>query len=206
MNFLDILQTFIQNIKDTGIAEYFAVVTGVLSVWFAKRENILVYPVGIVSVLIYVYLCYFAGLYADMGINGFYFLMSVYGWYNWTRKDKVTQKIIPISFCSKRMNLVFILLTMVFFVIIYYLLTKYTNSTVPWLDSFTTAIFIIGMWLMALKKTENWIYWIIGDLICIFLFAYKGLVLSGFQYLVFLVIAIAGLREWWAKSVNSDDE
>jgi len=196
----DLFQTLIQNARDTRFSEFIAVITGVMSVWYARRENILVYPVGIVSALIYVYLCFISGLYADMGINLFYFFMSVYGWYNWTRHDRTTQKVIPVSFCTPKQNAVFALITLGFFVIIYAVLLKYTDSTVPILDSVSTAIFITGMWLMALKKTENWIYWIIGDVMAIFLFSYKGLVFSGFQYIVFLILAIAGLIEWSKRS------
>jgi nicotinamide mononucleotide transporter len=189
-------QLLIDNLKATGLPEYIAVITGLLSVWYARKENILVYPVGIISVLLYVYLCYFAGLYADMGINAFYFFMSIYGWIKWSRKDIQTHTARIITRCSKVETVAGIAATAVFSLLLYWVLSEYTNSTVPMLDSFTTAVFIVGMWLMALKKIENWIYWIIGDSICIFLFPFKGLVFSGVQYMVFLVLAIAGLMEW----------
>lgn len=200
MDYAELIPTLLQNARDTRLSEFIAVLTGILSVWYARRENILVYPVGIISVLIYVYLCFISGLYADMGINAFYFAVSVYGWYNWLRVDQKTQKQVRISFCSSRENLFFAGLTLVFFALIYWVLRTWTDSTVPYLDAFTTAVFITGMWLMALKKTENWIYWILGDFIAIFLFAWKGLVFSGFQYIVFLILAIAGLVEWWKKA------
>ncbi|MCX6272052.1 MAG: nicotinamide riboside transporter PnuC [Bacteroidetes bacterium] len=189
----------VQNLRNTGLPEVFAVITGLLSVWYARKENILVYPVGIVSVLIYVYLCYHAGLYADMGINAFYFVMSLYGWYIWTRRDKVSHEVRPVAWAGFRLNLAGILAVVIFSFVLYWILSCYTDSTVPVLDSFTTSIFITGMWFMALKKIENWIYWIIGDIICIFLFPYKGLVFSGLQYLVFLILAVAGLVEWIRK-------
>jgi nicotinamide mononucleotide transporter len=93
---LSILDTLYQNLLNTTWLEAIAVIFGLLSVWFAKQENILVFPTGIISVLIYVYICYFAKLYADMGINFFYFIMSVYGWYNWSRKDR-NRKVVVIS-------------------------------------------------------------------------------------------------------------
>jgi len=176
--------------------EFVAVVTGLLSVWFARKENILVYPVGIVSVLIYVYLCYHAGLYADMAINAFYFVMSVFGWYTWTHMSTQTQDHLPISRLKTPAMLLCIALIAVFTVIIHYILTHYTNSTVPFWDSLTTSIFIIAMYLMALKKIENWLLWIIGDFFCIFLFYNKDLKLSALQYLVFFALAIAGYIEW----------
>lgn len=183
------------NILDTTWLEAVAVVFGILSVWFARKENIWVYPTGIVNVLIYVYLCLFAGLYADMAINGFYFVMSVYGWYNWSRRD-ASMHHVPISGLSVSQWLLYILLTGIFFGIIYYVLTRYTNSTVPIFDSFTTSLFIIGMWLMAIKKIENWIFWILGDLLVIPMFAIKGLAFTSIQYIVFLVLAVMGYIEW----------
>ena len=179
----------------TSIIELLAVLTGLMSVWYARKENILVYPVGIVSVLIYVYLCYHAGLYADMGINAFYFIMSIYGWYAWTHKGTRWEDR-PISHASRPENLISIGSAGICFIIIYYFLKSFTNSTVPAWDAFTTALFISGMWMMALKKIENWILWIIGDILCIPLFAYKGLYFSGFQYLVFTLLAIMGWLEW----------
>lgn len=190
------LDVLYENLKGTSWLEIIAVITGLLSVWFAKKENIWVYPVGIISVLIYVYLCFFAGLYADMGINAFYFVMSVYGWYKWTRKNQTTHQVRAISWSTPWEHGMGLTGVVVFTVILYFLLSEYTDSTVPVLDAFSTSVFMVGMWLMALKKMENWIYWIVGDIICVFLFPYKGLVFSGFQYLVFLIIAIAAFFEW----------
>jgi len=195
MDIVTIFDLLKDNISNTTLIEIIAVVFGLLSVWFAKQEKILVYPTGIISVLIYVYICFGAKLYADMGINAFYFVMSVYGWYNWTRKDREKNSI-SISSNSLFENLLNILAAVVFFFILYFILDNYTDSDVPLWDSVTTAIFIIGMWLMALKRIENWIAWIIGDIISIPLYFYKGLVLTSFQYTVFLILAIAGYIAW----------
>jgi len=191
-------QQLTQNLYDTTWIEIVAVIFGLLSVWFAKKEKILVYPTGIINVLIYVYICYFAGLYADMGINAFYFIMSVYGWYNWGRKVDANNHV-PIS-KSKRMQLIISFVAfLVFFFLLWYVLDRFTDSVVPVWDSFTTSIFIVSMWLMALKKIENWLGWIIGDALVIPLFAYKGLVFTSFQYLVFLALAVSGYLEWRKK-------
>ncbi len=188
-------ELFYQNLLNTTWLEAVAVLFGLVSVWYAKKANILVYPTGIISVLIYVYICYFAGLYADMGINFFYFVVSVFGWYKWTRKDKAN-KILPISGCSKREHIAGVIATVVFFLILQYVLRNYTDSTVPYWDSFTTAIFITGMGLMALKKIENWLYWIVGNVVSVPLYFHKDLVLTSFQYSVFLVLAVMGYLEW----------
>lgn len=184
-----------QNLRNTSLTEFIAVIFGLLSVWYARKENVWVYPTGIINVLIYVYLCFHAGLYADMGINAFYFLMSVYGWYRWTHKDSESHQL-PISVLNKVQWLYSVVAVIVFFFIVRFLLVNYTDSTVPNFDSFTTALFIVAMWLMAVKKVENWIFWIIGDALVIPLFAYKGLAFTGIQYIVFLILAIMGLIEW----------
>jgi nicotinamide mononucleotide transporter len=189
---------FYQNLLHTTWLEAIAVVFGLLSVWYAKKANILVYPTGIVSVLIYVYICYYAGLYADMGINFFYFIVSIYGWYKWTKKDDFAQ-VLPIGRCAVAGHIWGGVLTIVLFVILQYILREFTDSTVPYWDSFTTAIFIVGMLLMALKKIENWIYWIIGDLVSIPLYFHKELLLTSFQYFVFLILAVMGYLAWREK-------
>lgn len=188
-------QTFIENVQNTTLLEAIAVIFGLASVWYARKEDILVYPTGIISVLIYVYITFNYKLYADMGINVFYFWMSVYGWYMWTHHNNKTEER-PITFCTSKEHIVSIIGLVASFFIMYYLLSNYTDSDVPMIDSATTSIFIVGMYLMAIKKIENWIYWIIGDIISIPLYTYKGLVLSSFQFLVFLILAIMAYAEW----------
>ena len=187
-----------QNILDTSVFEIIAVFFGILSVWFSKKVNILVYPTGIISVIIYVYICFFAKLYADMGINFVYFIMSIYGWYFWTRKTD-NKKTVPIRFCSKQEHFINLLMFIFFFISLNYVLKNFTDSNVPVWDSLTTAIFIVGMLLMAKKKVENWIFWIIGDIISIPLYFYKGLVFTSLQFTIFLIIAILGYIEWKQK-------
>ncbi len=192
---LSILDTLYQNLLNTTWLEAIAVIFGLLSVWFAKQENIFVFPTGIISVLIYVYICYFAKLYADMGINFFYFIMSVYGWYNWSRKDS-NRKVVVISMLDLRGWMLYTGAFAAFFIILNFVLREYTDSNVPFWDALTTAIFLVGMWLMAKKKIENWLFWIAGDLISIPLYTYKNLILTSFQFLVFLILAVMGYLEW----------
>ena len=196
----EIFQTLIINLENTTLTETIAVIFGILSVWYARKENILVFPTGIISVILYVYICVGAKLYADMGINAFYFVMSVYGWYNWTHQNGSSEER-EISRTTKKEKLLIIIALISFFLILYYVLSQHTDSTVPIIDSATTSIFLVGMWLMALKKVENWTFWIIGDLISIPLYAYKGLVLSSFQFTILLLLAIMGLIEW-RKRIN----
>jgi nicotinamide mononucleotide transporter len=205
MMVLNILHNLYENVLQSTWLEGIAVFFGLLSVWFAKKENILVYPTGIISVLIYIYICLGVKLYADMGINAFYFIMSVYGWYKWSRKDE-NRKVRPISYAGRMEWIIAISGTILLFFIISYFLTNYTDSNVPRWDAITTAIFIIGMWLMAWKKIENWIFWIVGDLISIPLYAYKGLVLTSFQFTVFLILAISGYLEWRRKLIKTSTQ
>jgi nicotinamide mononucleotide transporter len=186
----------------TTLVELFAVACGLLSVWFMKKENILVFPFGIVNVLIYVYICFSAGLYAYAGINVFYAGMSIYGWYNWVRRGAEDESL-KISRLSARSILIYSGLIALFFVILRMLLVAVTDSVVPTLDALTTAIYIIGMWLLARKKIENWILWITGDVISVGLFAYEKLYFSSFQFLVFTIIAIFGFLEWRKKLLLS---
>lgn len=196
-------ELFWQNVAASSIWEIIAVIFGILSVWYARKANILVYPTGIISTVIYIFICFFAQLYADMGINVFYTSMSVYGWYMWTRKDE-NKKVLPIRWNTKKEQALGILMIPVLYVIILGLIwifmkddpNGYMKTYVPYVDSFTTSIFLIGMWYMARKKIENWIYWIVGDVISIPLYFVKGLVFTSFQFTIFLVLAIMGLIQW----------
>ncbi|MFO7978482.1 MAG: nicotinamide riboside transporter PnuC [Bacteroidales bacterium] len=202
MSLSDFFQLFYENLMGTTWLEIIAVIFGIASVWFARTANIMVFPTGIISTVIYIYICFFAQLYADMGINLFYTGMSLYGWYMWTRKD-ADSKIRPIRWNTKKEQALGILMIPVFYVIIFGLLfvfnqdnQEYMQSYVPYVDSFTTSIFLIGMWYMARKKIENWIYWIAGNIISIPLYFVKGLVFTSFQFTIFLVLAVMGLMEW----------
>lgn len=188
------------------IIEIIAVIFGLLSVWYAKKANILVFPTGIVSVLIYVYICINAQLYADMGINAFYFVMSVYGWIMWTRKvDESKQR--PITFSGNKDYIISAAMFVfsVFFILFLLKYFKaddeaYWSTGIPYIDIFTTSIFIVAMWQMAMKKVENWIFWIIGDVISVPLYYYKDLHFTSIQFIVFLIIAVMGYFEWKKKA------
>lgn len=186
----------------TTVVEIIAVAFGLVSVWSMKKENILAFPFGIINVLIYVYICFVSKLYAYASINVFFAVMSVYSWYNWSRKDQNKENI-KISSCSLKELILDIAALGLFFIILRILLIKYTDSIVPTWDALTTAIYIIAMWLLARKRIENWIGWIIGDTISIGLFAYERLYFSSFQFLVFTIIAILGFIEWRTKLLKN---
>ena len=179
------------------VLEIVAVVFGLLSVWFAKKDNILVFPTGLVSTFIFVYLLWKWTLWGDMMINGYYFVMSIYGWYHWTRKkgETIEFPISKISSSEKRIAIFLFIFTVAFVVTVYLYFDKFT-TWYAYVDAFITGIFFVGMWLMAKRKVENWIFWIVGDVISIPLYFSKGFTFTSFQYIVFTIVAIFGYLEW----------
>ncbi|MBC8172542.1 MAG: nicotinamide mononucleotide transporter [Chitinophagales bacterium] len=219
---MDLKELFTSQMFAMTVPEIVAAVTGVLSVWFAKKENILVYPVGIVSVLLYVYVFIGVKLYADAGINFYYFIVSIYGWYYWKHggrmqnKEGVEERPMDTVFDEKEKiaaekeeasismqtvgeNLIYFLYTAIIALVLGILLRNFTDSDIAWWDAGITAIFFVAMILMAKKKIENWIFWIVGDAAAIPLCIYKDLYFTAVQYLIFVIIAIAGFLAWYKK-------
>ncbi|MBC7749886.1 MAG: nicotinamide mononucleotide transporter [Methylotenera sp.] len=186
------------------ILEIVAVIFGLLSVWYAKKDDILVFPTGLISTSIFVYLLWKWTLWGDMMINGYYFVMSIYGWYHWTRKKGDTEEfpISKISSSEKRISIILFIFTVACVVSVYHYFDKFT-TWYAYVDTFITGIFFVGMWLMAKRKVENWIFWIIGDVISIPLYFAKGYTFTSFQYIVFTVVAIFGYLEWKKISNSS---
>ena len=188
--------------------ELFAALLGIISVWYARKENILVFPFGIANVLIYVYICFIARLYANAGINVVYLISNIYGWYMWSRTDADSQKL-QITRNSPKQNVFSWTAVALIYVAVFFLLrfvnrtdTEYIQSYLPYIDSFNTAFFLVATILMALKKLENWQFWIIGNIVSIPIYASQGLYFTSGQYTVFLVLAILGWREWKRKITN----
>lgn len=193
------IQWFWQGIQE-GIAqmswlEGIAVFFGIASVVYSIRKHIWVFPTGMISTLIYVYICFIHKLYADMGINAYYFSMSIYGWYWWSRPPREDGEL-PVTWLDKKGVLASIGLFVASYFVLSQVLSTYTDSDVPYWDSFTTASAFVGMWLMAKKKVENWIAWIVTDIVSVPLYFYKGLLLTSFQFLFFTVLAVIGLVTW----------
>ncbi|MGP1446383.1 MAG: nicotinamide riboside transporter PnuC [Candidatus Limimorpha sp.] len=201
----DFFLLLLDNIRQTTWIEAIAAVTGVVSIWLGRKANVLIFPVGIVSVLLYVYICYNARLYADMGVNFVYFVMSIYGWYNWIRPHKESKSDrLPITFQGGKQRWISIGLALLMFVALTFLLSHCTDSDVPVIDAFTTALCMMAMYLTTQKKVENWIYYIIADFISIPLYVYKGLVFTSLQYSIFLIIAIIALKSWRKEALRHD--
>jgi nicotinamide mononucleotide transporter len=184
------------------VLELTAVFFGVISVLYAKKNNVLVYPSGIIGSAIFVYLLIKWGLFGDFIINIFYVVMSIYGWYLWTRKSN-GKDLLNISRANSKEKIIasiIFIMAFIFIWIIYVTFDKFDNWT-AYLDTLTTAIFFSGMWLMAKRKIENWVFWIVGDIITVPLYFYKGLTMSSLLYLIYTFIAVAGYLAW-RKSIE----
>ena len=194
------IEFFINQYKNAStiqiLLEAFAFIFGIISVFCAKKENIWVYPTGIVSTIITIYLMYQANYFGDMTMNFYYTIMSFYGWYLWTKKmDQPNLEISRTTNQEKRIGFFLFLLTMIFTYFVYVFFG--TKLEIPnYIDIFTSGMFFTAMWFMAKKKIENWSLWIIADLIAVPLFAYRGLGMIALQYFIFTILAILAYIEW----------
>lgn len=184
--------------------ELIAVILGILSVWYARKEKILVFPFGIANVSIYIYICFIAKLFANAGINIVYLISNIFGWYMWSGKSDNQR--LEISKNTIKQNVMSWFSVVLIYIIVFFILRwvnrdniEYMESYLPWIDSFNTAFFLVATILMAVKKIENWLFWIIGDIISIPIFASQGLFFTSIQYTVFLILAILGWKEWRQK-------
>ncbi|MDA0885974.1 MAG: nicotinamide riboside transporter PnuC [Bacteroidetes bacterium] len=177
--------------------ELFAVIMNITSVVYAKKNNILVYPTGLIGTGIFVYILLNFSLLGDTIINAYFFSMSIYGWYFWSRKkDKVfINQVSTINRNEIKYLFILAISSLIFIYFVYDYFDKWNNWT-AYVDNVTTAIFFIAMWLMAKRKVESWIFWIIGDLITVPLYFYKGLTISSIQYIIFLILAVLGYISW----------
>lgn len=177
--------------------EAIAAITGILSVWYSRKLSLLTYPFGIVSVLLYVYLCLEVELYADAGINGWYFLMSIYGWWRWLHP--VAGLELPVRRADKKRLIIGLGMFALALPLLYLLLQGFTDSDVPFVDAFTTAMAITGMYWMAEKRIEHWYAWLVVDVVSIPLYLYKDMPVTALQFVVFTILAWQGLFMWRKK-------
>ena len=188
------------------LLELFAVTMNIFSVIYAKRNSILVYPTGLIGTGIFVYILYNFSLLGDMIINFYFVLMSIYGWYYWAQR-KNGEVLHNVSRTSTKEYYIILILGITSLLSIYFIYNFYDkwDSWTAYVDTITTAIFFVAMYLMARRKVESWIFWIIGDIITIPLYFYKGLTISSIQYLIFLILAILGYISW-KKILNNSTQ
>lgn len=196
----DIVQQFIVNIRGTGWAEWIAVASGLSTVYFSKKENILVYPTGLVSTVLYVYLSFRQHLLGEMLVNVYYTVMSIYGWIIWTRKNARQEHVLKISFSTKRetLNQAFFFLTVYLLIFsgLEFAKKSFAPGALPAADGFASATAFTGMWLMTRKKVESWYWWIATNIASIPLYYVKGFVMTSVLYVILFFIAVSGLKEW----------
>ncbi len=178
--------------------EIIATITGLLYIIYSVERNILLWPYGIVSSAIFVYVCLQAGIYADMGLYAYYVLIGFYGWYHWHRgtADSDGNRILPVRKITLKQGLLLFFLTLGIYFILLYILKNYTTSTIPYWDSFTTAVSITATWMLTQKIMEHWILWIVVDSMTMGLYFYKGLYPAITLYLVYTILAFTGYIEW----------
>ena len=196
----EIVQQFLSGLQKTSPLEYTAVFAGIASVWFSKKENILVYPVGLANTIIYIYLSLKYHLIGEASVNFYYTVVSIYGWALWAKKDRRQHPVLHISFSNARQWVQQSLFFLFFYLAVYfslvYLKQAFATGAIPWADAFASATAYTGMWLMAKKKVESWYWWIATNVASIPLYFVKGLVFTSVYYFVLLLLAVSGLTEW----------
>ena len=200
---MDIFHQFIEGLQQTKWYEFIAVVFGIASVWFNKKENILVYPVGLVNTILYIFISLQQHLIGEASVNLYYTLVSIYGWVLWAKRDANKKPVLHITYSTGRewiRNLAFFAsFYIIIFLCLSYLKKEFYPGALPAADAFASATAFTGMWLMAKKKIESWYWWIATNIASIPLYFVKGLVFTSFYYLVLLILAVSGLIEWTKK-------
>lgn len=179
------------------IIEIIGFLVGLAYLYFEYHANRLVWLMSVIMPMFSLWVYYRAGLYADFGINIYYLAIAVYGYVCWSfnlRKKKSRQ--LPISRMPGRFYLPVVMIFGIIFVALALGLDNYTNSTVPWYDAFTTALSIVGLWMLARKYVEQWIVWFVVDIVCVGLYIYKQIPFYAGLYAVYTVIALFGYRKW----------
>jgi len=207
LSFSQIYQQFISDMQQTTLLEYIAVFFGIASVWYSRKENILVYPVGLVNTIIYVYISVKGSLLGEASVNFYYTVMSIYGWILWAKKNQQQEHIVLITRSDAKEWLRQILFFAMFYITIFYSLTylkkDFAPGAIPWADAFASATAFTAMWLMARKKVESWYWWIATNVASIPLYFVKHYVFTSIYYIILLIMAFWGLSEWIKRAKNT---
>lgn len=206
MSISEIYQQFVEGISQTGPLEFVAVISGIVSVWFSRKENILVYPTGLINTTFYIYLSIKGSLFGEATVNLYYTVMSIYGWILWARRNDQHEHIVQVTYSNGKEWLQEIGFFAFFYVAIYsalsYLKRDFAPGAIPWADAFASATAFTGMWLMAKKKVESWYWWIATNIASIPLYFVKHYVFTSVYYVILLAMAIWGLIEWQKRARN----
>ena len=180
--------------------EWTAIISGIASVWFSKKEKIWVYPTGLVGTILYIYLSLKGDLYGEAFVNLYYTIMSLYGWWNWQRRDQYKQKMVKVRFSTRnewiQQTAFFLVLFTIIYLSLVFIKNAFAPEAIPWADAFASASALTGMWLMTRKKVESWIWWMITNIASIPLYYVKGFAPTSIYYAILLVLAVLGYQEW----------
>ena len=176
--------------------EVLGVIFSVLYLWFSIRQKILLWPTGMISAFIYMVVFFQSKFYADMGLNAYYFLISIYGWIVWSKGHGSSGHQRPVSRIQWKTGMVLLVLTVPAFLGIGIILEKYTDSPVPYWDALTTALSFAATWMLARKILEHWLLWIMVDAISLVLYLYRGLYPTMILFAIYTILAIVGYIEW----------
>jgi nicotinamide mononucleotide transporter len=207
LSLLDIWQQLISDLQHTKWYEYLAVFAGIASVWFTRIENILVYPVGLINTILYIWISIKGDLLGEATVNFYYTVMSVYGWILWAKRDAGSKPLVHVTNSDKKWWVWQLLFFAGCYGIIFFALTylkkDFAPGAIPWADAFASATAFTGMWLMTKKKVESWYWWIATNIASIPLYFVKHYVFTSLYYLILLVFAFWGLAEWKKRAVNN---
>ena len=203
-----ILESIYNGLVQTTRIEAIAVISGIVSVWYSRKENILVFPTGLLNTTIYIYLSFKGHLLGEASVNLYYTIMSLYGWYLWTRKNQTNQEfILQITNSNTKERIQQFLFFAGVYAIIYFALVyvkqSFAPEAIPWADALASASAYTAMWLMAKKKVESWFWWVLTNIASIPLYFIKGYTFTSVQFIVLLILAIAGWIEWSRKANNA---
>ena len=190
MNVNDWLSTLQQQAAGTSALEWIAVIAAVAQVLLARANNIWLYPAGIISTTLYIYLMVDIKLYAESLLNLYYLVMSIYGWIHWLRRRNESP--LPITHTNRKEYLIATAIVLPGWLLMYLVLDGYTDSNVPAWDAWVAATAWAGMWLLARRKVENWLLLNLSNLFAIPLFIYKGLLLTACLTVFFFIVAFFG--------------
>jgi nicotinamide mononucleotide transporter len=198
------VQLFIEGIRNAPWYEWVAVVSGITSVWFSRKENILVYPIGLINTIIYIWISVEASLFGEASVNLYYTIMSIYGWIMWAKRDNTQKHLLKIEFSDAKWWRYQLLFFAAFYLVIFgalsWLRENFAADAIPWADALASAAAFTGMWLMTRKKVESWYWWIATNIASMPLYFVKGYMVTVVYYFILLLMAIWGLSSWKKKA------
>lgn len=194
MSVQELFSLFFQQLQQTSLIEWLAVGFGVSEVLLAKRNHIWLYPTGIISILLSMYLLLKVNLYAELALNLYYLAMSIYGWILW--KKRKSQPEVQVSWCNRQEMIIALSISIAGFALLYFVLRYFTDSTVPVLDAFVAATAWAGMWLLARRKIENWVFLNISNIVAIPLLMHKKLLMFAVLTTILFIVAVLGYFDW----------